>query len=135
MVSLVIAVNALKAQPSATRALKHALRAKMAVTAEVQNAAIAMVNVATALIAANAVKTPTPMATMPSTPKMSTLKPLIQAKQTRAMKHAQKEPLAERADASAAKAAENVVSVATTRIRAKTAALKTQRISDQPKLS
>ena len=133
-----IAVNALKAQPSATRALKHALRAKMAVTAEVQNAAIAMVNVATALIAANAVKTPTPMATMPSTPKMSTLKPLIQAKQTRAMKHAQKEPLAERADASAAKAAENVVNVvnvATTRIRAKTAALKTQRISDQPKLS
>jgi hypothetical protein len=57
------------------------------------------------------------------------------------MKHAQKEPLAERADASAAKAAENVVnvvsvvSVATTRIRAKTAALKTQKISDQPKLN
>jgi hypothetical protein len=54
------------------------------------------------------------------------------------MKHAQKEPLAERADASAAKAAENVVnvvSVATTRIRAKTAALKTQRISDQHKLN
>ena len=62
-----IAANALKAQP---RALKHALRAKMAVTAGVQNAAIAMVNVVTALIAANAVKTPTPMATMPSTPKM-----------------------------------------------------------------
>jgi hypothetical protein len=47
----------------------------------------------------------------------------------------------EKADASAVKAAENVVSVvnvvnvATTRIRAKTAALKTQRISGQPKLS
>jgi hypothetical protein len=57
------------------------------------------------------------------------------------MMYAQKEPLAERADASAAKAAENVVSavsavsVATTRIRAQTAVLKTQRISGQPKLS
>jgi hypothetical protein len=63
-----IAANALKAQP---RALKHALRAKMAVTAGVQNAAIAMVNVGNELSAANAVKAPTLMATMLSTPKMS----------------------------------------------------------------
>jgi hypothetical protein len=44
----------------------------------------------------------------------------------------------ERADASAVKVAENVVSaanVAAMRILAKTAALKTQRISGQPKLS
>ena len=110
----------------------------MAVTAEVQNAAIAMVNVGNELSAANAVKAPTPMAPMLSTLKMSMLKPLIQAKQTRAMKHAQKEPHAEKADASAVKAAKNVVSAvngATMRILAKTAALKTQRISGQPKLS
>jgi hypothetical protein len=42
----------------------------MAVTAEVQNAAIAMVNGVNELSAANAVKAPIPMATMPSTPKM-----------------------------------------------------------------
>jgi hypothetical protein len=54
------------------------------------------------------------------------------------MKHAQKEPHAEKADASAAKAAENVVSavsIATTKRRAQTGALKTQKISGQPKLS
>jgi len=110
----------------------------MAVTAEVQNAAIAMVNVGNELSAANAVKAPTPMATMLSTLKMSMLMPLIQAKQTRAMKHAQKEPHAGKADASAAKAAENVVSAAnvaaTTRID-KITRLTTQRISGQPKLS
>jgi hypothetical protein len=66
------------------------------------------------------------------------LKPMIQAKQTLAMKHAQKEPHAEKADASAVKAAENVVSavnVGTMKILAKTTALKTQRISGQHKLS
>jgi hypothetical protein len=68
--SAMIAVNALKAQPSAMRTPKHALPAKMAVTAEVQNAAIAMVNGVNELSAANAVKAPIPMATMPSTPKM-----------------------------------------------------------------
>jgi hypothetical protein len=54
------------------------------------------------------------------------------------MKHAQKEPHAEKADASAVKAAENVVSavnVGTMKILAKTTALKTQRISGQLKLS
>ena len=110
----------------------------MAVTAEVQNAAIAMVNVGNELSAANAVKAPTPMATMLSTLTMSMLKPLIQAKQTPAMKHAQKEPHAGKADASAAKAAENVVSAAnvaaTTRID-KITPLTTQKISGQPKLS
>jgi hypothetical protein len=136
--SATIAVNALKAQPSAMRTPKHALRAKMAATAEVQNAAIAMVNVASEQSAVNAVKMPTPMATMRSTLKISMLKSLIQARLTRAMKHAQKEPHAEKADASAAKAAENVVSavsVATTKRRAQTGALKTQKISGQPKLS
>jgi hypothetical protein len=49
----------------------------MAATAEVQNEAIAMVNVVNELSAANAVKAPTPMATMPSTSKMSMLKPMI----------------------------------------------------------
>ena len=67
-----IAENALKAQPSAMRALKHALHVKMAVTAGVQNAAIAMVSVENELNAANAVKAPTLLATMRLTIKMST---------------------------------------------------------------
>jgi hypothetical protein len=119
------------------RTPKHALRAKMVATAEVQNAAIAMVNGVSELSAANAVKVP--MATVPSTPKMSMLKSLIQARLTRAMNLAQKEHLAEKADASAAKAAENVaiavVSVATMTMVDKVTLLKTPRISGQPKLS
>jgi hypothetical protein len=55
------------------------------------------------------------------------------------MRLAQKEHLAEKADASAAKAAENVaiavVSVATMTMVDKVTLLKTQRISGQPKLS
>jgi hypothetical protein len=97
-----------------------------------------MVNGVNELSAANAVKAPIPMATMPSTLKISMLKSLIQARLTRAMKLVQKELLAVKADANAAKAAENVVSavsVATTKRRAQTGALKTQKISGQPKLS
>ena len=137
--SAMIAVNALKAQPSAMRTPKHALRAKMAATAEVQNAAIAMVKGVSELSAANVVKAPTPMATTLSTLKMSMLMPLIQAKQTRAMKLAQKELLAVKDGASAAMAAENVaiavVSVATTTMLGQITPLKTQRISGLPKLS
>jgi hypothetical protein len=137
--SATIAVNALKAQPSAMKTPKHALRAKMAATAEVQNAAIAMVNVASELSAVNAVKMPTPMATMRSTLKISMLKSLIQARLTRAMKLAQKELPAVKADANAAKAAENVaiavVSVATTTMLGQITPLKTQRILGLPKLS
>jgi hypothetical protein len=99
----------------------------------------AMVNVASGLSAVNAVKMPTPMATMLLTLKMSMLKSLIQARLTRAMKLAQKELLAVKADANAAKAAENVaiavVSVATTTMLGQITPLKTQRISGLPKLS
>jgi predicted transcriptional regulator len=69
---------------------------------------------------------------------MSTHKPLIQPNQTSATKLAQKELLAEKADANVAKAAENVaiaVSVATTTILDKITLLKTQRILDLPKVS
>jgi hypothetical protein len=111
----------------------------MAATAEVQNAAIAMVNVASELSAVNAVKMPTPMATMRSTLKMSMLKSLIQARLTRAMKLAQKELLAVKAGASAAMAAENVAIavaiVATTTMLGQITPLKTPRISGLPKLS
>jgi hypothetical protein len=137
--SATIAVNALKAQPSAMRTPKHALRAKMAATAEVQNAAIAMVNVASELSAVNAVKMPTPMATMLPTLKMSMLKSLIQVRLTRAMNLAQKELPAEKAGASAAMAAENVAIavaiVATTTMLVQITPLKTPRISGLPKLS
>ena len=98
-----------------------------------------MVNVASELSAVNAVKMPTPMATMRSTLKMSMLKSLIQARLTRAMKLAQKELPAVKADANAAKAAENVaiavVSVATTTMLGQITPLKTQRILGLPKLS
>jgi hypothetical protein len=127
------AVNAMKAQPNAMRAPKHARRVKMAATAEVQSAAIAMVNGVSAAIA---VKVPIP--TMQSTLKMSMHKPLIQPNQTSATKLAQKELLAEKADANVAKAAENVaiaVSVATTTILDTITLLKTQRILDLPKVS
>jgi hypothetical protein len=130
------AVNAMKAQPNATRVPKHARRVKMAATAEVQSAAIAMVKEVSALSAAIAVRVPMP--TMQSTLKMSTHKPLIQPNQTSATKLAQKELLAEKADANVAKAAENVaiaVSVATTTILDKITLLKTQRILDLPKVS
>jgi predicted transcriptional regulator len=69
---------------------------------------------------------------------MSMHKPLIQPNQTSATKLAQKELLAEKADANVAKAAENVaiaVSVATTTILDKITLLKTQRILDLPKVS
>jgi predicted transcriptional regulator len=75
---------------------------------------------------------------MQSTLKMSTHKPLIQPNQTSATKLAQKELLAEKADANVAKAAENVaiaVSVATTTILDTITLLKTQRILDLPKVS
>jgi hypothetical protein len=130
------AVNAMKAQPNATRVPKHARRVKMAATAEVQSAAIAMVKEVSALSAAIAVRVPMP--TMQSTLKMSIHKPLIQPNQTSATKLAQKELLAEKADANVAKAAENVaiaVSVATTTILDKITLLKTQRILDLPKVS
>jgi hypothetical protein len=130
------AVNAMKAQPNATRVPKHARRVKMAATAEVQSAAIAMVKEVSALSAAIAVRVPMPI--MQSTLKMSTHKPLIQPNQTSATKLAQKELLAEKADANVAKAAENVaiaVSVATTTILDKITLLKTQRILDLPKVS
>jgi hypothetical protein len=120
------------------RAAKHARRVKMAATAEVQSAAIGMVNGVSALSAAIAVKVPMPMPTMQSTLKMSMHKPLIQTNQTSATKLAQKELLAEKADANEAKAAENVaieVIVATTTTLDKTTLLKTQRISDLPKRS
>ena len=67
------AVNAMKAQPNAMRAPKHARREKMAATAEVLSAAIAMVNGVSAAIAVKVA-----MATMQSTLKMSTHKPLTQ---------------------------------------------------------
>jgi hypothetical protein len=130
------AVNAMKAQPNATRVPKHARRVKMAATAEVQSAAIAMVKEVSALSAAIAVRVPMPM--MQSTLKMSIHKPLIQPNQTSATKLAQKELLAEKADANVAKAAENVaiaVSVATTTILDTITLLKTQRILDLPKVS
>ena len=129
------AVNAMKAQPNAMRAPKHARRVKMAATAEVQSAAIGMVNGVSAAIA---VKVPMPMPTMQSTLKMSMHKLLIQTNQTSATKLAQKELLAEKADANEAKAAENVaieVIVATTTTLDKTTLLKTQRISGLPKRS
>jgi hypothetical protein len=111
----------------------------MVVTAEVESVAIAMGKAASELSAANAVKMPTPMATMLPTLKMSMLKSLIQARLTRAMKLAQKELLAVKVDANAAKAAENVaiavVSVATTTMLGKITPLKTPRISGLPKLS
>jgi predicted transcriptional regulator len=69
---------------------------------------------------------------------MSIHKPLIQPNQTSATKLAQKELLAEKADANVAKAAENVaiaVSVATTTILDTITLLKTQRILDLPKVS
>jgi hypothetical protein len=130
------AVNAMKAQPNATRVPKHARRVKMAATAEVQSAAIAMVKEVSALSAAIAVRVPMP--TMQSTLKMSKHKPLIQPNQTSATKLAQKELLAEKADANVAKAAENVaiaVSVATKTILDTITLLKTQRILDLPKVS